>query len=82
MFAVSRRDYLTVRNEWWRDETGFRSGFAGHYSSHTLGLSHQFNDVVMIRPEVGYYRNYDRAAFDLGTEQDMVMVGFDTVFRF
>lgn len=80
--AVSRRDYITIRNEWWRDETGFRSGFAGHYSSHTLGLSHQFNDVVMIRPEIGYYRNYDRAAFDLGTERDMVMVGVDTTLRF
>ena len=82
MIQVSQRDYVTLRNEWWRDETGFRSGFAGHYSSHTLGWSHQFNDVVMIRPEVGYYRNYDRGAFDLGVEQDMVMAGVDMTLRF
>jgi len=82
MFQVSQRDYITVRNEWWRDERGMRSGFAGHYSSHSLGLSHQFNDVVMIRPEVGFYRNYNRGAFDLGTEKAMTMVGADMTFRF
>ena len=75
MFQVSNRDYITVRNEWWRDERGMRTGFAGHYYSGTLGLSHQFNDVVMIRPEVGYYRNFNRGAFDLGTEKAMTMVG-------
>jgi hypothetical protein len=82
MFQVSSRDFITVRNEWWRDERGMRAGFAGNYTSHTLGLTHHFNDVVMIRPEVGYYRNHDRAAFDLGRERDMVMVGFDTTVRF
>jgi len=82
MFQVSQRDYFTVRNEWWRDETGFRSGFAGHYYSGSLGLSHQFNDVVMIRPEVGYYRNFNRGAFDLGTEKAMTMAGIDMTLRF
>jgi hypothetical protein len=82
VFAVLKRDYITVRNEWWKDERGMRSGFAGNYTSHTLGLSHQFNDVIMIRPEMGYYRNYERGAFDLGKNQDMFMIGFDTTLRF
>ena len=82
VFQVAKRDYITVRNEWWRDERGMRAGFAGHYYSGTLGLSHQFNDVVMIRPEVGYYRNFNRGAFDLGTEKDMLMIGADMTFRF
>jgi hypothetical protein len=82
MFAVAKRDYITVRNEWWKDERGMRSGFAGNYTSHTLGLSHQINDILMIRPEMGYYRNYERGAFDLGKNQDMFMIGFDTTLRF
>lgn len=82
MFQISNRDYITVRNEWWRDERGMRSGFAGDYTSHALGLSHQFNDVVMIRPEIGYYRSYNKHAFDGGTERDLLMIGFDTTFRF
>jgi hypothetical protein len=82
MFEISKRDYITVRNEWWRDERGMRSGFASHYTTHALGLSHQFNDVVMIRPEIGYYRSYTTAAFDRGTDKDLLMIGFDTTFRF
>jgi hypothetical protein len=82
MFQVSKRDYITLRNEWWRDEKGERSGFASTYSSHTIGLSHQFNDVLMIRPEVGYYRSYNVPAFDLGTRKGMVLGGLDVTLRF
>lgn len=82
MLQIASRDFITVRNEWWRDERGMRSGFAGHYSTHTVGLTHQFNDIVMIRPEAGYYRNYTRPAFDLGTEKDMFMIGADMTVRF
>jgi hypothetical protein len=82
MFQTSSRDYLTVRNEWWRDERGMRTGFPGHYTSHTVGWSHQFNDVLMIRPEMGYYKNHSNGAFDLGAKTEMFMIGFDTTLRF
>jgi hypothetical protein len=59
-----------------------RSGFPGSYTSNTIGWSHQFNDVLMFRPEIGYYRNWDNPAFDLGTKQNMLLVGFDLTFRF
>jgi hypothetical protein len=82
MFGLSKRDYITVRNEWFRDERGNRTGFAGNYTSHTIGISHQFNDYLMLRPEVGYYRNWTEPAFDLGTRNGMLMAGFDLVIRF
>jgi hypothetical protein len=82
MFQLSGRDYFTVRNEWWRDEQGERSGFPSNYSSHTIGLSHQFNDQIMIRPEIGYYHSYDVPAFDLGKNKNLLMYGFDLTIRF
>jgi hypothetical protein len=82
MFAVSKRDYFTFRNEVWRDEEGERSGFATTYSSHTIGLSHQFNNVLMIRPEFGYYHSYNAAAFDLGKRKDLFLGGLDVTIRF
>jgi hypothetical protein len=82
MFAVSRRDYFTIRNEWWRDEQGERSGFPSNYSSHTIGFSHQFSDLVMIRPEIGFYHSYDVPAFDLGKNKNLLMYGFDFTIRF
>jgi Putative beta-barrel porin-2, OmpL-like. bbp2 len=82
MFAFTKDDYITVRNEWWRDETGFRTGFAGTYTSHTIGLSHDFNAYFQIRPEIGYYRNWTEPAFDNGTKNGITIYGFDVTMRF
>jgi hypothetical protein len=81
-FALSDRDYIELRNEYVQDERGMRTGFSGSYTSHTLGLSHQFNDVLMIRPEIGYYRNWDQKAFDNGTKQGIWIYGFDLTLHF
>ena len=82
MFQLSKRDYFTIRNEWWDDQRGERTGFATNYSSHTIGISHQFNDLVMIRPEIGFYHSYNVPAFDLGTKSNLLMYGFDFTIRF
>jgi hypothetical protein len=82
MFACSKKDFITVRNEWWRDERGMRAGYPGTYSSHAIGLTHNFNEVLQIRPEVGLYRNWTEPAFDLGTKQNLWMCGFDMTYHF
>ena len=85
-----RRSYLRLawrvrripdRNEWWRDPEGERSGYPSNDSSHTIGLSHQFSDPVMIRPEIGFYHSYDVPAFDLGKSKNLLMYGFDFTAR-
>ena len=60
-FAISKKDFITVRNEWWKDERGMRSGYPGTYTSHAIGLTHNFNSVLQIRPEVGSLSQLDRA---------------------
>jgi hypothetical protein len=97
MFALGQRDYVTLRNEWWKDERGMRSGFPGVYTSHTIGWSHQFNDLLMVRPEIGYYRNWSadqgqgpmtgsavttNRAFDFGNQHGVVIAGVDVTLRF
>ena len=82
MFQTSKRDYITIRNEWWNDPQGERSGFATSYSSHTIGFSHQFNDYFMVRPEIAYYHSYNAAAFDLGTKTNQLVLGCDATWRF
>jgi hypothetical protein len=82
MCAVSDKSYFTLRNEWWKDERGMRSGFRGNYTSHTIGFAHYFNDVFLVRPEIGYYRNYNNPAFDLGTKKGLWLYGFDMTLRF
>jgi hypothetical protein len=82
MVGLSKKDYVTFRNEWYRDETGYRLGTPGNYTSHTIGISHYFNDVFLVRPEIGYYRNWDNPAFDNGTKHGIVIYGFDMTLRF
>jgi hypothetical protein len=82
MFAFTKQDYLCFRNEWYKDERGMRLGTPGNYTSHTIGVSHYFNDVFIVRPEIGYYRNWNNPAFDLGTKKGIWIYGFDVSFRF
>jgi Putative beta-barrel porin-2, OmpL-like. bbp2 len=81
-FLLSKQDFLSVRNEWWKDERGMRSGFPGNYTSNAIGLTHNFNPVLQIRPEIGYYRNWNNDAFDLGTRKGIWIYGMDATLRF
>jgi hypothetical protein len=79
---LTRRDYITVRNEWWKDTDGERSGFGSTYTSNSIGLSHNFTPYFQIRPEIGYYRSWTVPAFDNGTRKNQVMAAFDMTIRF
>jgi hypothetical protein len=81
-FAFTKKDYFTVRNEWYRDETGFRQGARGVFTSNAIGLSHYFNDVFVVRPEIGYYSNWTNKDFDNGTRNGIWVYGLDMTLRF
>src|SRR5260370_11189004 len=82
MFETTKKSFITVRNEWWRDEEGEGSGFATNYSSHTVGFTYQLSPSIMVRPEVGYYHSYNAKAFDLGKRDYAVIGGLDVTLRF
>jgi hypothetical protein len=82
MLHLSKKDFATFRNEWWKDERGMRSGFPGTYTSHSIGLTHNFSPNLQVRPEIGYYRNWTNPAFDLGTKNGIWLYGFDVTLRF
>jgi hypothetical protein len=82
MFQLGARDFFTFRNDWVYDQNGTRYGFAGNFSSHAIGLNHQFNPSFLIRPELGYYRSYNSTAFDNGQQPYLLMLGCDVIYRF
>jgi Putative beta-barrel porin-2, OmpL-like. bbp2 len=82
MFELSKTDFITVRNEYWKDVDGERSGFPGAYSSHAIGLTHNFTAILQMRPEIGYYRNWNNKAFDLGKRKGMLLFGIDLTLRY
>jgi hypothetical protein len=82
LFGLTDKDYFTVRNEWYKDESGYRLGARGNYTSHTIGISHYFNNVFIVRPEIGYYRDWTGPSFDLGTKRGIWQYGLDVTIRF
>jgi hypothetical protein len=82
VLQVSNKDFFVVRNEWMNDEHGTRYGFAGNYSSNSIGWTHNFTPSLQIRPELGYYRNWNTLTFDNGQRKDMFMAAFDMTIRF
>ncbi len=82
MLRLDDRSFVTMRNEWWRDEDGARTGFAGNYTEHALGLTFNATPSVQVRPEAVYYRNWDTRTFDLGQDRGVWILGFDVTVRF
>jgi hypothetical protein len=79
---LSKWDFITIRNEWWKDTDGERSGFPSTYTSNAVGLTHNFSPYFQVRPEIGYYRSWTVPAFDNGTRKNQVMCGMDATIRF
>ena len=81
-YQISRRDFITIRNEWWKDTDGERSGFPSTYTSNAIGLSHNFTPEFQIRPEIDYFRSWRVPAFDNGRRKNQIMAAFDVTIRF
>jgi hypothetical protein len=82
VYQISKRDFITIRNEWWKDTDGERSGFPSTYTSNAIGWTHNFTPEFQVRPEIGYYRSWTVPAFDNGTKKNQFMCAFDATLRF
>lgn len=75
-------DMLVIRNEWYKDEVGQRTGFATRYTSHTIGMTHWLSQDVEIRPELRYEHSYDVAAYDGGRKNHQATALLDVIFHY
>jgi hypothetical protein len=82
MIAISKNDFITFRNEVYKDDKGMRLGTPGVYTSHTIGLTHNVNSLFQVRPEIGYYRDWTEPSFDNRNTKGIWLYGFDVTLRF
>ena len=75
-----KKDYLSIRNEFFDDIKGQRTGYKSRYSEHMVGWGHWIGSTILMRPEVSYLRAYDRPAFDSGTKQNQVVIAGDLIW--
>ncbi len=75
-----KKDYMSIRNEFFDDIKGQRTGYKTKYSEHMIGWGHWIGTTILMRPEISFLHSYDRAAFDTGTKQSQTMVAGDLIW--
>jgi hypothetical protein len=86
----SKHDYLTIRNEFFDDKEGQRTGTKTKYSEHLLGWGHWIGTTILLRPELRFEHSYDRPAYDSpcllcglpGTKKSQLTFASDAIFFF
>jgi hypothetical protein len=79
---LSGHDYLTIRNEYFDDMKGQRTGFKTQYTEHLIGWGHWVGSTVLFRPELRFERAYDMKVYDNGTKQNQLTFACDAILFF
>jgi hypothetical protein len=82
MYDIDRHNAVGIRNEYYDDASGQRTGFKTAYYEATVSWQHYFSDDVYIRPEIGYYHAFNAAVFSGATRKDLTMFSADIIWRY
>jgi hypothetical protein len=81
-FELNDNNMLSVRNEFYNDEKGQRTGYATRYSSHTIGITHWVTQDLEIQPELRYDHSYDENAYNGGRKDYQVLAVLDAIIHY
>src|SRR5437868_1189305 len=82
MFRITPTAFITVRNEFYDDKVGSRTGHATSYSEHSLGVTWWPDKIVTLRPEFRFDHSYDTAAFENGARRNQVVASMDFIIHY
>lgn len=82
MFRLTPSAFFTVRNEFYNDEVGSRTGFATEYSEHSVGITWWPDKIVTLRPELRFDHSYDTPAFNNGTRRNQFVASMDFIIHY
>jgi hypothetical protein len=82
MFRIAPSAFFTVRNEYFKDKVGSRTGFATDYSEHSIGITWWPDKLITIRPELRYDHSYAARAYDNGTRHNQLVFTTDVIFHY
>jgi len=79
---LDTKNLLSIRNEFYDDEKGQRTGYVTRYSSHTIGLTHWVSQDLEIQPELRYEHSYDVNAYDGGRKDYQAVALIDAILHY
>jgi Putative beta-barrel porin-2, OmpL-like. bbp2 len=88
-YSPNKLNNFSLRTEYFMDPQGQRTGVPTNYADAALSWQHWFSPQVEVRPEIGYYRSLDNAAFNgnaaagiAPTRDWAVIAASDLIFHF
>ncbi len=81
-YKTSEKSFFVARSDILDDPRGFRTGYAGAYFEHTLGMTFHLTPWCMTRPEIRFDYTSGQKAFDNGTRREQFTFSWDIIIRF
>jgi hypothetical protein len=81
-YQASKHDYFSIRNEFFDDFVGQRTGTKTRYTEHMLGWGHWVGTTVLFRPELRWEHSYDAPAYNNGTRHSQLTFASDVILFF
>jgi Putative beta-barrel porin-2, OmpL-like. bbp2/Carboxypeptidase regulatory-like domain len=75
-----KKDTLSIRNEYFDDIKGQRTGYKTKYTEHLISWNHWIGSSLVFRPEVRFERSYINPAYDNGTKKNQFIVAGDMIW--
>jgi hypothetical protein len=82
VYQISPHGYMTIRNEYFDDIKGQRTGFKTKYTEHLIGWGHWVGSTILVRPELRFERSYNVAAYDDATKKNQLTFACDMILFF
>ncbi|HYA18214.1 MAG TPA: TonB-dependent receptor [Bryobacteraceae bacterium] len=77
-----KKDTLSIRNEYFDDIRGQRTGYKDKYTEHLVSWNHWIGTSLVFRPELRFEHAYNNPAYDNGTKKSQFIVAGDMIWFF
>lgn len=81
-YQIGPHNYISIRNEYFDDIKGQRTGYKDQYSEHMFNWGHWVGTTILLRPEVNYGHAYENPAYQVGTKKSQLMLAGDVIWFF
>jgi hypothetical protein len=82
MFRIAPATFFTVRNEFYDDIVGSRTGHATKYSEHSVGITWWPNKLITLRPELRFDHSYGEDVFNNSTRRSQLVGSVDCIVHY
>jgi len=79
---LDKHNFISVRNEYFDDIKGQRTGFKTKYTENGISWNHWVGTSVLLRPELRFERSYQAMAYDGGHRHNQLMFAADLLWFF